>query len=332
MRLTLFAIFALGTAAFAQTHSPTGSYGNVLHPGVPSPRSLRAFAPSRLGSIHGWVLHLRPPLLRRQHRLRRLSNVWVRNRIGLNFDNFYSDGYAPPSAPEPPAPPDAPTPTVIINEISETDPVRPILRDYSNVPLPEPGTVLVPPNSAPQQANDQPTIFLIAMKDDTIVPVIAYWVDGATLHYVSVEKRPHRSEPGTKSTAISRGNQRRPPRPLRPSPPLVDDTRLRHDRLHSRPVIASPQPGLGARHHRTLPLHLGTIGASLQTIVGGNITLLTDLCEKTREQAFEKMVSDAIMMGADAVIGMRYDATEVMQGVTEVLCYGTAVRVEKITS
>ena len=74
----------------------------------------------------------------------------------------------------------------------------------------------------------------------------------------------------------------------------------------------------------------GTIGASLQTIVGGNITLLTDLCEKTREQAFEKMVSHAMMMGADAIIGMRYDATEVMQGVTEVLCYGTAVRIEKI--
>jgi uncharacterized protein YbjQ (UPF0145 family) len=67
----------------------------------------------------------------------------------------------------------------------------------------------------------------------------------------------------------------------------------------------------------------GTIGASLQTIVGGNITLLTDLCEKTREQAFEKMANHAIMMGADAVIGMRYDATEV-------LCYGTAVRIEKI--
>ena len=74
---------------------------------------------------------------------------------------------------------------------------------------------------------------------------------------------------------------------------------------------------------------LGTIGASLQTIVGGNITLLTDLCEKTREQAFEKMVEHAVMMGADAVIGMRYDATEVMQGVTEVLCYGTAVIVER---
>ena len=73
----------------------------------------------------------------------------------------------------------------------------------------------------------------------------------------------------------------------------------------------------------------GTIGASLQTIVGGNITLLTDLCEKTREQAFAKMVDHATMMGASAIIGMRYDATEVMQGVTEVLCYGTAVVVER---
>ena len=73
----------------------------------------------------------------------------------------------------------------------------------------------------------------------------------------------------------------------------------------------------------------GTIGASLQTLVGGNIILLTDLCEKTRNDAFEKMIQHATMMGADAIIGVRYDATEVMQGVTEVLCYGTAVVVEK---
>ena len=72
----------------------------------------------------------------------------------------------------------------------------------------------------------------------------------------------------------------------------------------------------------------GTIGAGLQTIVGGNITLLSELCEKTREQAFELMVQHAAQMGGNAVIGMRYDATEVMQGVTEVLCYGTAVVVE----
>ena len=74
----------------------------------------------------------------------------------------------------------------------------------------------------------------------------------------------------------------------------------------------------------------GTIGAGLQTLVGGNITLLTDLCEKTRSEAFELMLQHAGALGANAVIGMRYDATEVMQGVTEVLCYGTAVFVEKM--
>ncbi|MGH9559070.1 MAG: YbjQ family protein [Bryobacteraceae bacterium] len=74
----------------------------------------------------------------------------------------------------------------------------------------------------------------------------------------------------------------------------------------------------------------GTIGASLQTLVGGNITLLTNLCEKTREHALELMVQHASELGANAVIGVRYDATEVMQSVTEVLCYGTAVIVEPI--
>ncbi|MEO8098051.1 MAG: YbjQ family protein [Acidobacteriota bacterium] len=73
----------------------------------------------------------------------------------------------------------------------------------------------------------------------------------------------------------------------------------------------------------------GTIGAGLQTLVGGNISLLTELCEKTRSDAFEKMVNEAMMLGANAIVGVRYDATEVMQGVTEVLCYGTGVVVEK---
>ena len=77
---------------------------------------------------------------------------------------------------------------------------------------------------------------------------------------------------------------------------------------------------------------VGTIGASLQTLVGGNITLLTNLCEKTREHAFELMLEHAAELGGNAVIGMRYDATEVMQGVTEVLAYGTAVYVEKSSS
>jgi len=72
---------------------------------------------------------------------------------------------------------------------------------------------------------------------------------------------------------------------------------------------------------------IGTFGASLQTLVGGNITIFTELCEKTREEAFELMLTHAADHGANAVIGVRYDATEVMQGVTEVLCYGTAVQV-----
>ena len=72
----------------------------------------------------------------------------------------------------------------------------------------------------------------------------------------------------------------------------------------------------------------GTIGASLQTIVGGNITLFSELCEQTRAEAFEMMVNHAVERGANAVIGVRYDATEVIQGATEVLCYGTAVLVE----
>lgn len=71
----------------------------------------------------------------------------------------------------------------------------------------------------------------------------------------------------------------------------------------------------------------GTLGAALQTIVGGNISLFTELCEKTRSDAFEMMVHHAEEVGANAVIGIRYDATEVMDGVTEVICYGTAVLV-----
>jgi uncharacterized protein YbjQ (UPF0145 family) len=75
---------------------------------------------------------------------------------------------------------------------------------------------------------------------------------------------------------------------------------------------------------------LGSIGAGLQTIIGGNITILTELCENTREEAYELMMQHAAEHGANAVIAMRYDATEIMQGVTEVLAYGTAVQVERV--
>jgi len=74
----------------------------------------------------------------------------------------------------------------------------------------------------------------------------------------------------------------------------------------------------------------GTLGAGLQTLFGGNISLFTELAERTRRQAFDTMLVQADVAGAEAVIGIRYDATEVMNGVTEVICYGTAVRVEPL--
>ena len=73
---------------------------------------------------------------------------------------------------------------------------------------------------------------------------------------------------------------------------------------------------------------IGNLGAALQTIVGGNITILTELCEKTHVEAYELLLMHAAEHGANAVVGFSYDATEVMQGVTEVLAYGTAVLVE----
>jgi uncharacterized protein YbjQ (UPF0145 family) len=73
---------------------------------------------------------------------------------------------------------------------------------------------------------------------------------------------------------------------------------------------------------------IGNLAGSLQTLFGGNITVFTELCEQARKEAFDMMLTHAQQAGANAVIGMRYDATELMQGVTEVLCYGTAVVVE----
>jgi uncharacterized protein YbjQ (UPF0145 family) len=74
----------------------------------------------------------------------------------------------------------------------------------------------------------------------------------------------------------------------------------------------------------------GTVGAAFQSLAGGNISLFTELAERTRKQAFDTMLVQAHLAGADAVIGIRYDANEMMKGVTEVLCYGTAVRVEPL--
>jgi uncharacterized protein YbjQ (UPF0145 family) len=73
---------------------------------------------------------------------------------------------------------------------------------------------------------------------------------------------------------------------------------------------------------------IGNIGASLQSLFGGNITLYTELCERAREDAFNQMLEHAGRLGANAVVGVRYDATEIGNGITEVICYGTAVSVE----
>ena len=73
---------------------------------------------------------------------------------------------------------------------------------------------------------------------------------------------------------------------------------------------------------------IGTVGATFQTLIGGNITILTELCENSRAEAFEFMLRHASDLGANAIVAVRYDATEIMRGVTEVLCYGTAVVAE----
>ncbi len=74
----------------------------------------------------------------------------------------------------------------------------------------------------------------------------------------------------------------------------------------------------------------GTIGARFETLIGGHITLLTSLCERARADAFDILLAHAQRRGANAIVGVRYDATEIMSGVTEVLCYGTAVIVETL--
>src|ERR1700744_3636133 len=75
---------------------------------------------------------------------------------------------------------------------------------------------------------------------------------------------------------------------------------------------------------------VGNLGASIQSLFGGNISIYTELCEQARDEAFRDMITHANAQGANAVIGIRYDATEIAPGITEVLCYGTAVQVEAV--
>jgi hypothetical protein len=202
-RLTAAAALALVPVAFGQ-HGPTGSYGNVLHPGVPSSGALRAPAlvsggvriggggQPGAGRIGGGFGNGRPAGGRRTFGGGAVYIPYpVYGGYGLGYvnDGFYAtDSYAGSGYAEAaPAPP-----TVIINQNFQTDSVRPQFRDYSDVQLPQPGVVAAPPAAAPTPAqgalaDDQPTIFLIAMQDHTIRPVIAYWVQEDTLHYVSLE-------------------------------------------------------------------------------------------------------------------------------------------------
>ena len=76
---------------------------------------------------------------------------------------------------------------------------------------------------------------------------------------------------------------------------------------------------------------IGNVAGGLQSLFGGTISIYVDLCEKTREEAFQLMIQHASERGANAIISMRYDANEVMNGITEVLAYGTAVQVEKVS-
>jgi hypothetical protein len=188
-RLAAVAALAFAPAVFAQ-HTHAGSYGNVLHPGVPSPGGLRPPAPvgpnagARIGAggarrfIGGGAVYIPYPVYS--------SGYGMGYGMGYASDGFYATDYnqGPGYADA------APSPTVIINQNFQTDSVRPQFRDYSNMQLPEPGTVVAPPAAGPSQqagalADDQPTIFLIAMQDHTIRPVIAYWVQGDTLNYIS---------------------------------------------------------------------------------------------------------------------------------------------------
>lgn len=109
--------------------------------------------------------------------------------------------------------------------------------------------------------------------------------------------------------------------------------------IHSMVTTAFDFPGYRIVKHLGLVRGLtvrsrsivGNFAAGLQTLVGGNITVYTELCEHARQEAYELLIQHAQQMGANAVIGMRYDANEVMEGVTEVLAYGTAVVIEPIT-
>jgi hypothetical protein len=213
MRYTLVAAFAFSSIAFGQRNlNPIGNNGNVLHPGIPLSGPPGASRPGAFRSGGGVRPSHERPGGRRS--FGEGGAVFLPYPVyGSGFDGFYSGGYSGVFNPAPGtydpifggynpgvgnpvmAGPQQSSPTVVINQNFQTDSVRPQFRDYSNVPLPEPGVVATPPAAAspqaPALADDQPTIFLIAMQDHAIIPVIAYWVQNGTLHYISLKGEPH---------------------------------------------------------------------------------------------------------------------------------------------
>jgi hypothetical protein len=205
MRLGILTLLALSSAGFAQRNlNPIGNNGDILHPGIPltgapaqgmrlhggqqgGPRSgHRAFGGGGGGAVlvpypvdgfsSGYTVHNPPP--------------GYYDPIFGGYTPAYSSG--PYYNPQPAAQPGAPT--VVINQNFQTGAVHPQFRDYSNVQLPEPEVTTAPPSAtaaqtAPQAApaDDQPTLFLIAMRDHTIFPALAYWVQGDTLNYITLQ-------------------------------------------------------------------------------------------------------------------------------------------------
>lgn len=215
MRPALFVFLIAGSVGFAQQRNlnPIGNNGSILRPGIPL-SGPPAQGPLVQGSA---VQGMRPQGggMRLGHRPSSFSGgaIFVPYPIGSGYGAGYAPGYTvhnpPPGEYDPifggytppaqvygsapfqayePAP--APAPTVVINQNFQTDPVRPQLRDYSNVQLPEPGVTAAPPAPAVRQdtsVDDQPVMFLIALRDHTILPAVAYWVQGDTLNYVTLQ-------------------------------------------------------------------------------------------------------------------------------------------------
>ena len=210
MRFILIAGLALVSTAFAQRNlNPIGNNGNVLRPGIPLRTGPAEGGPGR-GPAPGGHSGGRGQMGGGRRSLGGGGFIvgYPGYGGGYGFDGFYPGGYSGVFNPAPgtydpifggynPGPvlpePMQRTPTVIINQNFQTDSVRPQFRDYSNVPLPEPAAVAAPPApAATALADDQPTIFLIAMQDHTIYPVIAYWVQGDTLNFISLKGEQNR--------------------------------------------------------------------------------------------------------------------------------------------